>query len=238
MKKNNYLPDSPYVIDNVGKFTDELDLLLSVSTPKQYRAGEIVCLQGEVINKFYFIEEGKIKLSLFKEDGSEKIFAIQENNTFFGESAAFDRYPQFATATVLEDSTIRAIHIKDAKELIREHPEISFLVMNAITRKLRLLALQVEDLAFLDAEKRVARVLLKLMQEVGEKVKEGLTIRKKITHEDIASLTGLSRVTVTNILNYLQTIRIIRKGRRVITVTDQEKLASLLVEEDVTENIF
>lgn len=223
-----YFSDSPYVTDNVGKFTEELKTLLTISRMRHYQSGQIIYMQGEKSRHFYFVGQGRVKVSIFRENGSEKILAIQENNTFFGESAAFDRYPYFATATALEESDIYTINIDDAEALLKNHPEVSLLVITAIIRKLRLLGLQVEDLSFLDAQKRVAHILLKLMQEVGEETGAGILIKKRITHEDLANITGLSRVTVTNVLNHLDTLKLITKGRLKYTVIDRERLESFI----------
>ncbi len=85
------LPDSSYVIDHIGDFRKELSLLLAVGSRRMYQAGEIVYLQGEMSKAFYFLHKGKVKVSILREDGSEKTLAIQEGNTFFGESAACSR---------------------------------------------------------------------------------------------------------------------------------------------------
>ncbi|MBP1749113.1 MAG: Crp/Fnr family transcriptional regulator [Deltaproteobacteria bacterium] len=223
-----YFSDSPYVMDNVGKFTDELKTLLTISQIRRYQSGQIIYMQGEKSRHFYFVGQGRVKVSIFRENGSEKILAIQEGNTFFGESAAFDRNPYFATATALEESDIHVINIDDAEALLRGHPEVSLLIITAIIRKLRLLGLQVEDFSFLDAQKRVANILLKLMHEVGESTRGGILIKKRITHEDLASITGLSRVTVTNVLNHLARLKLITKGRFKYTIIDREKLESFI----------
>jgi CRP-like cAMP-binding protein len=223
-----YLSDSPYVTDNVGKFTDELDTLLAIGRLKHYNPGQIIYLQGEESTSFYFVRDGKVKVSIFKENGSEKILAIQEDNTFFGESAAFDRYPYFATATAMEESNIHAFDIEETEALLKAHPEVSLLIITSIIRKLRLLGLQVEGLSFLDAQKRVASILLKLMHEVGEPTAGGILIKKRITHEDLANITGLSRVTVTNVLNYLDRLKLITKGRLKYTIIDRARLESFV----------
>jgi CRP/FNR family cyclic AMP-dependent transcriptional regulator len=200
-------PDSPYVTWDPKDFANELSLLLSVSTLKVYRDGEMIYIQGESSRCFYFVRSGRVKVSILKEDGSEKILAIQEKNTFFGESAAFDRHPYFATATAIEDA---------------------FLIIRRIIRKLRLLGFQVEDSAFLDAQRRIAHILVKLLAEVGEPGPDGTVIERGITHEDLANITGLSRVRVTTILNNLERAGIITKRRMALTVIDQGKLQSLL----------
>ena len=92
-------------------------------------------------------------------------------------------------------------------------PDVGFMLLRALIRKMRLLALQVEDLSFLDAQKRVVHILLTLVHELGVEKEGALSIQKRITHDDLAHLTGLSRVTVTNILNYLEKLNIIKKKK-------------------------
>jgi CRP/FNR family transcriptional regulator, cyclic AMP receptor protein len=222
------ITDSPYVVWDPKGFEQELGQLLAVSTTKTYREGEIIYLQGEVSKDFFFIHKGKVKVSILKEDGSEKILSIQEDNTFFGEYAAFDRQPHFATAVALEKSTIGRIPIEQAESVMEVHPKVSLLIINRIVRKFRSLGFQVEGLAFLDAQRRIARILVSLAAEVGEQDAEGVTIQKGITHEDLANLTGLSRVRVTTILNNFERADIIRKKRGILTIIDSVKLQDLL----------
>lgn len=224
------MTDSPYVVWDPKGFEEELAHLLAVSTRKTYREGEIIYLQGQTSKEFFFISSGKIKVSILREDGSEKILSIQENNTFFGEYAAFDRQPHFATATALERSEIARIPIEGAEAVIRANPAVSLLIINRIARKFRSLGFQVEGLAFLDAQRRIARILVSLANEVGEEEAGGVTIRKGITHEDLANLTGLSRVRVTTILNNFERADIITKRRGELTIVDFAGLRNLLDE--------
>jgi CRP-like cAMP-binding protein len=222
-----YFSDSPYVTDNVGKFTDELDTY-SLSDASGTTAP---------VRSYTSREKGTRASTLSGREGQGKHFQGErlredtrhpEDNTFFGESAAFDRYPYFATATVMQESNIYAFDIEETETLLKAHPEVSLLIITSIIRKLRLLGLQVEGLSFLDAQKRVASILLKLMHEVGEPTAGGILIRKRITHEDLANITGLSRVTVTNVLNYLDRSKLITKGRLRYTIIDRARLESFV----------
>jgi CRP-like cAMP-binding protein len=222
------ISDSPYVVWDPKGFEEELSHLLAVSITNTYREGEFVYLQGEKSDAFFFITKGRIKVNILKEDGSEEIIRIQESNTFFGEYAAFDRHPHFAGAVALEESEISRIPIAAAESVIEAHPRVAFLIIKRIIRKFRSLGFQVEDLAFLDARRRIAHILVSLATEIGEQGTEGITIRKGITHEDLANLTGLSRVRVTTILNDFERADIIRKKRGALTIIDPIKLRNLL----------
>jgi CRP/FNR family transcriptional regulator len=224
---NSPITGSPYLVWDAKGFEKEVGYLLAVSTTRAYREGEFIYFQGETGDAFFFIRKGKVKVSILKGDGSEKIIGIQESNTFFGEYAAFDRHPHFATAVALEPSEISRVPIDGARRMIEAHPEVAFLIIDRIVRKFRSLCFQVEG-NFLDAQRRIARILISLGDEVGERETDGVTIRKGITHEDLANLTGLSRVRVTTILNNLQRADIITKRRGMVTITNPAKLRNII----------
>jgi len=229
MAQKSEVPDSPYLTDNLKNHPEELSLLMSISKPKNYIAGEFIYVQGEESKPyFYLIEQGKVKISLLSKDGSERIIVIQEKNTLFGYAATFDGYPYFHTATAVENTTLRVIHINDFMRLVEKHPKVSLLIIVAFARVTRMLVLQIEDFSFLDAEKRVAHMIYKLATEVGQKTPKGILIAKKVTQEDIASLTGLSRVSVSLALNHFEDLDILRKKRHIIEVRDIEKLKNFV----------
>lgn len=229
MDRNSYIPDSPYLTDNLTDHPEELSLILSISKPKRYKAGGLVYVQGEESKPyFYLIEQGKVKISLLSKGGSERIIIIQEKNTLFGYAATFDGHPYFHTATALEETILRIIHINDFLNLVDKHPKVGLLIVVAFARVTRMLVLQIEDFSFLDAEKRVAHMIYKLAYEIGQKTPRGLLIAKKVTQEDIARLAGLSRVSVSLALNHLEDLDILRKKRNIIEVFDIKKLKDFI----------
>ena len=229
MTDNTPVHDSPYLTDDLQNYPEELALLRSISVPREYLPGEIVFTTGdESAGRFYIIESGKIKVSILREDGTEKILGIHEKNTLFGETAALDGHRYFATATVLEKTTLRIIDTRAFFALIERHPRVSHLMMGAFARVVRMLVLQIEGLSFLGAQRRVAHMLFKLVSEIGQKTQRGVMISRKVTHEDIASLTGLSRVSVSLALNAFEEAGILRKKRQMIEVFDMERLKEII----------
>lgn len=229
METKGYIPDSPYLTDNLTDHPEELSLLISISQPRHYPAGGLIYVQGEESKPyFYLIGQGKVKISLLSNDGSEKIIVIQEKNTLFGYAATFDGHPYFHTATAMEDTQLRAVPLDAFLRLVEKQPKVALLVIAAFARVTRMLVLQIEDFSFLDAEKRVAHMIYKLAYEVGIKTPKGFLIAKKVTQEDLASLTSLSRVSVSLALNHFEDLDILRKKRNMIEVFDIEKLKAFV----------
>lgn len=223
------IPDSPYLTDNLTNYMTELNLLYENSTIRSCVPGEMIYNKGEASrSEFYLIESGKVKIGLLSKDGSEKIVIIQEKNTLFGYAAAFDGHPHFQTATAMEPTRLRVITVEKFLALNEKHPRLSLLVITAFSRVTRLLILQIEDQSFMDAQRRVAHMLCKLVSEIGQKTPRGFLIARKVTQEDIASLTGLSRVSVSLALNHFETMDLLRKKRNMIEIFDPERLRDLV----------
>ncbi len=213
-------PDSPWVRSG----PPFLQPFLSEGELRMCKPGAVIYFQGEQSPGLFYIHRGRFKVTIYHEDGREKVLAIQEAPTTFGETAAFDGEPYFCTAVALDQCQIYLFPRSVVRKLIVDHPEISFSLIESIGRKLRLLALQVEDLTFLDAPPRIAHMLTKLLVDYGTSTEGGERLGIPITHQELADVAGTSRITVTTVLNRLEREGIIRKQRRTIFVHDRGKL--------------
>lgn len=197
-----------------------------------YRAREIIYTQDQISHGIYYLHRGRVKISILCRDGSEKILAIHDAPATFGESAAFDGQPYFATAMALENSEVYLIPYSKLLELLQHHPETMLLLFKSLCRKMRLLALQVEGLTFLSASARVAHMLIKLSTDYGRQTQEGLTIQLPITHQELANVIGTSRTTVTMILNRLANNGIIKNHHRRFIICNLEYLRQITREKN------
>jgi CRP/FNR family cyclic AMP-dependent transcriptional regulator len=227
MLRGGYLCDSPYVVGRPGKYEKELSLLLSGLKVRTYHANEVVYTKGEVDRRFYFINSGKVQVTMSGPDGSEKIVAIHESNTFLGE-LGLDDYPNVATAVTLEESEIYLIKKSHFESCARRHPEVALMILESVIRKARNAAFQIGYLSLLNAKGRVAHMLLTLAHEIGTETEDGVVIGKRITHETLAGLTGLARPTLTSVLNDLERSRMIKTRNRTVTIIDKQGLSDVV----------
>lgn len=183
-----------------------------------YPPGDIIYMAGYPSDHLYYLRQGRVRVTLTHEDGSEKVMSIQEGQTLMGESAFFDGKPHFATITAVLETEVYAFPTRVVMELIAADPEISLEIMRSLGRKMRILAAQVASLTFLDARRRVV-YLLDQLTGLGE---DSPTLN--ITHQELASIAGLNRVTVTEVLNELAQAGCLSKGKSRITITDRQAL--------------
>ena len=230
MLRGGYLCDSPYVIGRPGKYEKELSILLSGLKVRKYKAKEVLYTKGEVDRRFYFIKSGKIQMTMSGPDGSEKIVAIHESDTFLGE-LGLDDNPNVSTAVTLEESEIYLIKKSHFESCARRHPEVALMILESVIRKARNAAFQIGYLSLLNAKGRVAHMLITLAHEIGTETDEGVAIGKRITHETLAGLTGLARPTLTSVLKELERAKMIKTRKRTLILVDKQGLA------DVVENV-
>lgn len=179
--------------------------------------------QGQKCGGFFYLHQGHIKISILGSDGGEKLLAVYEAPGIFGEAAAFDQRNYFATATSLTKSEIYWIPKEQIWHLAQDPISLT-LLLQSTGRKLRLVCRQLEDMTFLDASARLAHVLLMLANDYGQPEEGNIHIQVPVTHQELAETIGVSRVTVTTIMNNFVRDNIIRTAPKSITIVDRNQL--------------
>jgi CRP-like cAMP-binding protein len=155
--------------------------------------------QGDAAEAGFYIQTGKVKLTVVSEQGKEAVIAILERGAFFGESCLAGQAVRTATATALEDSSIVRIDKEAMIRVLHEEPTFSELFMAyLLTHTIRVQEDLVDQL-FNSSEKRLARVLL-LLAHFGKESKPE-TVIAKISQETLAEMVGTTRSRVSFFMN-------------------------------------
>jgi len=153
---------------------------------------------GEVV---YLIADGTVKIFLQREDGTEVILAILGSGDTVGEMSLIDNTNRCASVVTLERSSLlwmdRSIFIKCLEQI----PRISFNLSTILARRLRLANEQIQSLAALEVESRVARQLLAFAAQYGRAATNGdVAIPIRLTQSDLACLVGASRERINQVI--------------------------------------
>jgi CRP/FNR family transcriptional regulator, cyclic AMP receptor protein len=166
-----------------------------VKAPKD----RILFAQGDTADAVFYIQEGKVKLTVISPQGKEAVVAILEPGSFFGEACLAGEQVRVATTTALEKSTIVRIDKQAMVNVLQQEPTFSELFISYIlSRNIRIQEDLVDQL-FNSSEKRLARVLL-LMAHFGKEGKPEAVIAK-ISQETLAEIVGTTRSRVSFFLN-------------------------------------
>jgi CRP-like cAMP-binding protein len=169
------------------------------STTLQCQKNQILFTQGDTANAVFYVQAGRVKLSVVSQQGKEAVVAILEQGNFFGEGCLAGQLVCMATATSLDNSSIVRIDKQSMIDVLHNEPAFSELFMShLLTRTLRIQEDLVDQL-FNSAEKRLARTLLLLATFEKDGTSE-LAI-PKISQETLAEMIGTTRSRVSFFMN-------------------------------------
>ena len=167
----------------------------SLTSPKKHT----IFSQGDAAEAVFYIQAGKVKLTVVSKQGKEAVVAVLERGSFFGESCLAGQTVRPATAAALEDSTIVRIE-KDAMiRVLHEEPAFAALFIAYLLAHTLRVEEDLVDHLFNSSEMRLARVLL-LMAHFGKEGKPE-TVIAKISQETLAEMIGTTRSRVSFFMN-------------------------------------
>ena len=166
-----------------------------LTSPKKHT----IFSQGDAAEAVFYIQAGKVKLTVVSKQGKEAVVAVLERGSFFGESCLAGQTVRSATATALEDSSLVRID-KDAMiRVLHEEPTFAELFIAYLLAHTLRVEEDLVDHLFNSSEMRLARVLL-LMAHFGKQGKPE-TVIAKISQETLAEMIGTTRSRVSFFMN-------------------------------------
>jgi len=186
-------------------------LLERITAGKQeltFQKKERIYRQGEPADSIYFIQTGRIKITVVSAAGKEAVLAMPGPHDFFGEGALVQQSLRVSTAETLESSTIYRVEKLAMIRALHEQPELSEKFMaSLLTRNIDLEA-DLCDQLFNHSEKRLARVLLKLARLREHDLSLDATL-PVLSHETLAEMVGTTRSRITHFMNKFRTMGLI-----------------------------
>jgi len=159
----------------------------------------VIFSQGDPANALFYIQKGKVKLTVLSRQGKEAVVAILGAGDFFGEGCLAGQPLRMGTAVSMSACSIMKLGKPDVIHALHEQPSFSELfVAHLLSRNIRIEEDLVDQL-FNSSEKRLARVLL-LLANFG---KEGTpqTVIPKMSQETLAEIIGTTRSRVSFFMN-------------------------------------
>jgi CRP/FNR family transcriptional regulator, cyclic AMP receptor protein len=165
----------------------------------KYRKDQIVFSQGDAADAVFYIQKGKVKLTVVSEQRKEAVVAILSSDDFFGEGCLAGQAQRIATVKTMTDSTITRLEKSAILQLLHKEPTFSeMFIAHLLGRSIRVEADLVDQL-FNSSEKRLARMLL-LLANFGKETKPEPIIAK-ISQETLAEMIGTTRSRVSFFMN-------------------------------------
>lgn len=183
----------------------ELDNLMAYGKIQNFEKHSIIFSQGEISDKIFFLLDGVVKIAYANHDGREIIKSILHQGAVFGEhcisgEAVRDNYASVMSA----GATVMAVHKDIIIDMMKGNVNLSLCIIQFFGKRLKDAEERMESLVLNDARERIIEFIKLYANSYGKQVGYELLLKHSFTQQDIANYTGVSRQTVTTILNQLK----------------------------------
>lgn len=164
-------------------------------------------MQGDPADAVFYIEKGRVQLTVVSEHGKEGVIAMPSIGDFFGEGCLAGQPVHIASATAMSSSTITKIDKETMVHVLREQPALSEMFMAFLLSRNVQFEADLIDQLFNSSEKRLARILL-LLANFGKEGKLELVI-PKINQDILAARVGTTRSRINYFMNKFRKLGLI-----------------------------
>jgi CRP/FNR family cyclic AMP-dependent transcriptional regulator len=179
----------------------------------EFHSNQSVFAQGEIADTVFYIQRGRVKLTVVSEHGKEAVVGILEPGQFFGEGCMNGHALRIATTTAMEECVITSITKEAMIEFLRKEPKFSELFMAYLLTRNGRIQEDLIDQLFNSSEKRLARLLL-LLANFGKEGSPQL-VSPNISQETLAEMIGTTRSRVSFFMNKFRKLGLINYNGKI-----------------------
>ena len=184
--------------------SEELQRIRKKVTIRSFTKNEVILFEKDSNDFMYIILDGEAKVVQTTEEGKEIIITMHRTGDFFGELTMIDGKTAPATVCATKDSVTAIISRKFFYDLLFSENKILENLLQILCVRIREAMQRIQLLNFNNAAQRIKMLFLLLAESYGERSAKGTILKIKLIHQNIADMTGLTRETVTRILDKWQ----------------------------------
>ena len=185
---------------------------------KSFKKKNVIFLEGDPGSMLYLINTGRIKITKLNEEGNEVILTILGDGDFFGEMSLLDDQDRNANAIAMDDVELLTITKNEFVNLIRNNPTLSLNLLKTFVIRLRVTDIRMKSFFLDDAQKKVMITLYNLAEKMGIVDGKDIIIEEVPNQTDLANLTGISRETLSRVINKFEMNNIIERKNKNIKI--------------------
>lgn len=222
-------------VSQVKTFLEQLDLFSNLREESinamvlaamfiTVKKGQFLFLQSDPADKFYILITGAVSILLECADGREMVINEMRSGDFFGELGILTGKTRSTSAVAHKNSELLAFPDQAFLSILDSEPSFARRILDTVAQRLRNSSQRESALAFMDAQARLARILL-LLDELA--VEKGYVT---ISQEELAQRTGLTRQTVAKTLGKWRRAGWVITGRGHIMLLRHDELSTIELE--------
>ena len=219
-KNHSICVESPWLFFNNLDWSS----LTNGTEPAKVRKNTYLYHQNQPCSFVYIIKTGRVSLRIVNSEGKSKTLFFLCEGALFGEISRFTTPESCAESKTVCDSEIYMINHDKFKSVFKSDSTIAHNTAVVLSKKVRTLTSQMERMMMPVAAMRISDVLLYLVEQYGKPFNGGTLLTIRISHQELAELLGVSRITITNSLAKMMSDGIISKHRGHMLIHDAGQL--------------
>lgn len=204
-----------------------LDAILEKAAVCRLNEGDAAFQQGEPASRFFILLHGHLKVVQVTPEGEQVVVRYVNPGDVFGIARAMRRSHYPASTLAVHESLALSWPSSEWDEFIADNPHFASNALQTVGQRLQDAHSRIRELSTEEVEQRVARAILRLVDQSGEQTSEGIQINFPITRQDIAEMTGTTLHTVSRLLSAWKERGVVTSGRRRIVVCAVDELIRL-----------
>lgn len=222
------VPDDHGFVKPVALFEAlDAEALASVHRAARVRRVETAATffrEGDPATSFFLLNDGSVKVTQLTPEGHQVVLRLIGRGDAFGGVAAFGGTTYPVTAEAVTDASALEWSGEVMASLMERYPKLALNALRFMGSRLHELQVQYRQLATEKVERRVARALLRLVEQSGRRVESGVLIDLPLSRDDIAQMTGTTLYTVSRIVSRFEADGILEAGRQRVVIRDGHRL--------------
>jgi CRP-like cAMP-binding protein len=186
---------------------------------RTYGRGTPLFHEGDRSDFVVVIVEGRVKVVVHGQDGTETLLSVRGPGAIVGELAGIDDSPRLASALALEPGTAQVLQASEFRAFVEAHPSAAVVLLRVLVGRLREADRRRAEFGALDTTRRLAQLLAELGADDDHVV--------RLSQHELAGMIGASRESVARALTALRSEGVVTTGRRTVTVLDADRLRTL-----------
>lgn len=205
---------------------DEIRSLESAATIRKCKRSETVYLPQDAAENVLLQATGRTKICHMTPDGKQSILMFIEPTEIFGELSLLGQEFREEYTEATESSEVIVIPRATLLNMMETHPQLLLEVSRLIGERRKRVEKRLRNLLFHSNRERLIFLLVELLEQYGQQEDDGVVLKIKLSHQEMANIIGSTRETVTVVLGDLQKEGVLEIARRRVRILDMNKLAA------------
>jgi CRP/FNR family transcriptional regulator, cyclic AMP receptor protein len=194
---------------------------------RDFKRGSLIYVPSDLGDCVLVLVSGRVKIFHNTQDGKQALLAIIDPGELFGELALVEHSQREEYAEAMELSTVVVIPSDEIQQLMDDHPKLSLGLNKLLGLRVQRVNRRLKSLLFRSNRERVVHLLFDLAEKYGKYMKDGaISIGIRLSHQELASIIGSTRETVTLVLGELQEEGAVSVTRKEIVLHEVGRLAT------------